>query len=176
MKPKKRRPLDFSTLPVETPRDDAAPASGLPEPDPSIFAAAEPDPDAPISEPDNDLDIADLPEAGFLAAPPRGARPPSYQPPEPQAEPASEPLTSAIAPEPAPQPESEPEAPPPAEPAADTLEPVLREDRSSARRSFFRGSPPSEPAVPEPVSPPKPEPAARAANTAMVTGNGSEGP
>lgn len=144
MKPKKRRPLDFSTLPVETPRDDAAPASGLPESEP--FAAAEPDPDAPISEPDNDLDIADLPEAGFLAAPSRGARPPSYQPPEPQPEPAPEPLASSIAPEP------EPEPAPPVEPASEPYEPPLREDRSSARRSFFRTSAP-----PEPVAPPEPE-------------------
>ncbi|PLR22258.1 polar localization protein TipN [Caulobacter zeae] len=38
---------------------------------------------------------------------------------------------------------------------------MLREDRSSARRSFFRGSsPPPEPAPPEPVSPPEPEPVA----------------
>jgi hypothetical protein len=155
MKPKKRRPLDFSTLPVETPRDDAAPASGLPESDLSAFGVAEPDPDAPISEPDNDLDIADLPETGFLAAPPRGARPPSYQPPEPRPEPAPEPLTSAIEPEPAPEPVQE--APP--EPTPDPFEPVLREDRSTARRSFFRGSAPPEP---EPVAP-EPEPVAEAA-------------
>ncbi len=168
MKPKKRRPLDFSTLPVETPRDDAAPASGLPEPglpesESSAFDLAEPDLDAPISEPDNDLDIADLPGTGFLAAPPRGARPPSYQPPEPQAEPTPEPLTSAIAPEPAPEP-SEPEAEP-SPPAADPFEPVLREDRSSARRSFFRAStPPPEPAAPvfEPTTPQEPEPVAEA--------------
>ncbi|MDG2530634.1 polar localization protein TipN [Caulobacter endophyticus] len=161
MKPKKRRPLDFSTLPVETPRDDAAPAFGLPESEP--FAAAEPDPDAPVSEPDNDLDIADLPEAGFLAAPPRGARPPSYQPPEPQAEAAPEPLTSTIAPEPEPAPEVEPE--PVVEPTPEPFEPPLREDRSTARRSFFRGSAPLEPIQPEPEpvaeappSPPEPMP------------------
>ncbi|KSB87912.1 polar localization protein TipN [Caulobacter vibrioides] len=167
MKPKKRRPLDFSTLPVETPRDDAAPASVLPESDLSAsnlsaFGAAEPDPDAPISEPDNDLDIADLPETGFLAAPPRGARPPSYQPPEPRPEPAPEPLTSAIEPEPAPEPAPEPSPEPAAEPAPDPFEPVLREDRSTARRSFFRGSAPPEP---EPVAPepaPEPEPVAEA--------------
>ena len=54
MKPKKRQPLDFTGIPVEPPVEDVGRS---PETD------AEFDEDAPVTEPDLDLDIAAVPEA-----------------------------------------------------------------------------------------------------------------
>ena len=54
MKPKKRQPLDFTGIPVEPPVEDV----GRPE-----EANSESEAEAPISEPDLDLDIAAVPDA-----------------------------------------------------------------------------------------------------------------
>jgi hypothetical protein len=58
MKPKKRQPLDFTGIPVEPPVEDVGRPSRR---------KSEPDADAPVSEPDLDLDIAAVPDA---SAPP----------------------------------------------------------------------------------------------------------
>ena len=143
MKPKKRQPLDFSALPVESPIEDTA-------------RAPEVDPDAPISEPDLDLDIAAVPRSdemslrGPLAAdpePPRasGRRSLFQRPPE-RAEVAPEP-TSVSAPVPppvdtAPPAPSEPARPPEPERA----EPFAKPDPEPRRGRFVApdpGPPPS---------------------------------
>jgi hypothetical protein len=67
MKPKKRQPLDFSGIPVEPPVED-------------VGRQVEPEADAPVSEPDLDLDIAAVPEA---SAPPSLDRGPLNLDPEP---------------------------------------------------------------------------------------------
>ena len=67
MKPKKRQPLDFSGIPMEPPVED-------------VGRQVEPEADAPVSEPDLDLDIAAVPEA---SAPPILDRGPLSPEPEP---------------------------------------------------------------------------------------------
>ena len=75
MKPKKRQPLDFTGIPMEPPVEDA----GRP-----AQAEVQPDPDAPVSEPDLDLDIAAVPDA---SPPPILGRGPLDLGPEPAPEP-----------------------------------------------------------------------------------------
>ena len=132
MKPKKRQPLDFTGIPTEPPVEDVGrpPESG-----------SEPEADAPISEPDLDLDIAAVPDASAEPNLDRG-------PVNVDAEPAPEPVpeapprnlrraffaSAAPKPQPAPEPEPEPQAFEPVEPPA-----------------------PEPEAIPEPIEPPKPE-------------------
>jgi hypothetical protein len=131
MKPKKRQPLDFTGIPVEPPVEDV----GRPE-----EAQSESEAEAPISEPDLDLDIAAVPDA---SAPPNLDRGPLDLGPEVSSAPVSEtprePETPrantrrgffASAPKPQPPPRS-----------LDVIEPP----------------PPEAAAIPEPVEPPKPE-------------------
>ncbi|KRA70590.1 polar localization protein TipN [Caulobacter sp. Root656] len=83
MKPKKRQPLDFTGIPMEPPVEDA----GRP-----AQAEVQPDPDAPVSEPDLDLDIAAVPDA---SPPPILGRGPLDLGPEPAPEPLPEPVPEA---------------------------------------------------------------------------------
>ena len=78
MKPKKRQPLDFTGIPVEPPVEDV----GRPE-----ETNSESEADAPISEPDLDLDIAAVPDA---SAPPNLDRGPLNLDPEVPSEPIPE--------------------------------------------------------------------------------------
>lgn len=120
MKPKKRQPLDFTGIPTEPPVEDV----GRP-----AEAGSEPEADAPISEPDLDLDIAAVPDASDAPTLDRG-------PVDVGAEPAPEPVPEAPprnprraffasaapkaqpAPQPAPEPEPQPQAFEPASPPA----------------------------------------------------------
>jgi hypothetical protein len=58
MKPKKRQPLDFSAVPVETPAEEAVTTSEVPGFEDEADAEALADVDAPSSESDLDLEIA----------------------------------------------------------------------------------------------------------------------
>ena len=132
MKPKKRQPLDFTGIPMEPPVEDV----GRP-----AQAGSEPEADAPISEPDLDLDIAAVPDASDAPTLDRGSV-------DLDAEPAPEPVpeapprnlrraffaSAAPKPQPTPEPEPEPQAFEPAPPPA-----------------------PEPQAIPEPIEPSKPE-------------------
>ena len=140
MKPKKRQPLDFTGIPTEPPVEDV----GRPP-----EAGSEPEADAPISEPDLDLDIAAVPDASAEPNLDRG-------PVSIDAEPAPEPVVetpprnprraffasaapkshSQLQSQPAPEPQLEPEpqafvsAAPPApepEPIPEPIEPQKSE-------------------------------------------------
>jgi hypothetical protein len=109
MKPKKRQPLDFTGIPMESPVED----SGRP-----LNASIGPEADAPVSEPDLDLDIAAVPDDADLPNLDRGPltidrEPTLATPPEaPRASPRRGFFASAPKPQPAPAVEpfrSEPE-------------------------------------------------------------------
>lgn len=67
MKPKKRQPLDFSGIPMEPPVED-------------VGRPVEPEADAPVSEPDLDLEIAAVPEASAPPSLDRGRISPEPEP------------------------------------------------------------------------------------------------
>lgn len=128
MKPKKRQPLDFSAVPVETPAEDsvASPEASNVEGGAEAEATAAVDP--PVSEPDLDLDIvAPEPSSPRARAASRRGRisepsQPSYEPP-PLA--ATSLATSAAQP-PAPVVEPERETAPAKSEARDTTPDVHR--------------------------------------------------
>jgi hypothetical protein len=122
MKPKKRQPLDFTGIPMEPPVEDVGRPDG---------ASSEPEADAPISEPDLDLDIAAVPDA---SAPPILDRGSLDLDPEPAPEPVVESPSVVETPRAtarrgffasAPKPQPEPIAPPRLEPESTAIiEPV----------------------------------------------------
>jgi hypothetical protein len=156
MKPKKRQPLDFTGIPMEPPVEDV----GRP-----IEANSEPDADAPVSEPDLDLDIAAVPDA---SAPPNLDRGPLDLGPEPAPDPV--PVTPPAA-EPsrvaarrgffasAPKPQPEPIAPPEPEPEA-VLEPVDPPKANFKAPEAEPDAPPFSPTRGRRGSPVEPEPLA----------------
>lgn len=156
MKPKKRQPLDFSALPVEPPIEDTARAPNV-------------DSDAPISELDLDLDIADVPSADemTLRGPLPAELPPETDPPPfpPRAQARRSLFQRPPEPDHAesrrePEPSSEPE-PQPARP----------QGRSTRTVEPDPGPPPSflTPSAAQPPAPvAEPEPPARTESTAAT--------
>ena len=120
MKPKKRQPLDFSGIPMEPPVEDHGRQSS---------GQVEPEADAPVSEPDLDLDIAAVPDVSLSPSLESADDEPASEPvptPPPEANRASA-RRGFFASTPKPQPENkapEVSAPGP-EPQSEPPEPVV---------------------------------------------------